>query len=126
MANHRKKPLPPKEKAFTRAKKVGERNAEIIRRRSYLLVLWQLRVAGMLLRCAEEPGPDRITCLWCASGRLANARRIAKSRHINLSKRITKLDVKYARLDLSAGACEAIGELKMVSGCWHERSVWVH
>ena len=110
MANKRKKPLTLEEKAFTRAKKVGERNAEIIRRRSYLLALWQLRVAGTLLRCAEEPGPDRATCLWCASSRLANARRIARGSRINLSKRITKLEGKYA----------AIGEVKIVS------SVWMH
>ena len=103
----------------------------------YQLVCRQLRAAVIMLRCAQaaEPGPDRISCLWSASERLANARRIAKVRRVKLSKRISALDACLGQLDRYAGEGESIGdalggEVHIVSrdayGNWSERRERVH
>ena len=51
----------------------------IERHRQYQCLHHHLRMAHVMLLCAEEskPGPGRISPLWCASGRLDNAQRYA-------------------------------------------------
>ena len=68
---------------------------------SYLLVCSHLRIAVIMLRCAQaaKPGPDRIGRLWGAWGSIVDARRIAKICRIKLWKRIATLDACLGKLD---------------------------
>ena len=104
---------------------------------NYRLVCSHLRIAAIMLRCAQaaEPGPDRIGCLWSACAGISNARRIAKIRRIKLLKRIAALDACLGKLDRYAGEGEVIGdafegEVLIVSrdanGKWSERRERVH
>lgn len=103
----------------------------------YQLVCFRLKMAAVMLRCAQgaEPGPDRISCVWSAFGRLDNARRIAQTRSIKLQKRIATLNAWCAKLSREAGDGESIGdafegEIHIVSrdanGNWSQRRERVH
>jgi hypothetical protein len=109
----------------------------IERLRQYQCLHYHLRMAHVLLLCAEEaePGPDRISPLWCAADRLDNARRYATIFKLNLHRRIARLSRRYEDLARQAGEGEAIGdafqgEIHIVSrdanGKWSERRERVH
>lgn len=103
----------------------------------YQLVRHELLAAAIMLHCARaaQPGPDRIFCVWSASSRLDNARRIAKIRRIKLFQRIATLEAVCSELSRDAGEGEAIGDtfegqIHIVSrdanGNWSQRRERVH
>ncbi len=108
-----------------------------MRRDDYLLVCSHLRIAVIMLRCAQGtmPGPDRIARLWSAGASIADARRVAKFRRIKLRRRIAILNACLRKLDRYAGEGEFIGdafegEVLIISrdanGRWSERRERVH
>ena len=80
----------------------------IERRRQYQCLHYHLRMAHVMLLCAEEsePGPGRISPLWCASGRLDNARRYAVIFKLNMHRRIARLLRRHEALARAAGEGE--------------------
>jgi hypothetical protein len=113
------------------------RETAIIRRQAYHSVFYQLRIAHVMLTCAEEagPGPGRILSLWCAGRSLENAHRLATYSKVGLFKRIAHLQRRRAALVRHAGEGEAIGpafggEVHIISrdasGQWSERRERVH
>jgi hypothetical protein len=70
------------------AKDIAARRTFHRRKHAYGRVLRSLRMASLMMDIAEaaEPGPDRLSSLWCASGELANAERFATLRKINIGE----------------------------------------
>ena len=92
-------------------------------------------MAIVMLRIAqaEEPGPERIGTLWCAAGRIENARRFAKMLGLNLQKRIAILSAVMGKLEPGTGESlgppfEGRAHLVTVdaNGKWSHREVSVH
>jgi len=107
------------------------------RKHVYGRVLRSLRIASLMMEIAEaaEPGPDRLSSLWCASSELANAERFATLRKINIGRSLKRRWRRYSEIARQSGHGEfhleaRDGEIKVVGrdpdGRWHERRERVH
>jgi hypothetical protein len=81
------------------AKDIAARRRFHRRKYTYRRVLRSLRIASLMMDIAEEaePGPDRLSYLWCAAGELANAERFATLRKINGGRSLKRRWRRYPR-----------------------------
>jgi hypothetical protein len=119
------------------AKRIAARRMHHQRKKVYRRVLQFLRIASVMMDIAEEnePGPDRLSTLWCAAGELANAERFASMRKIPIGKSLKRRWRRYSEIARESGDgefhLEALdGEIKIVGrdkdGAWYERLERVH
>jgi hypothetical protein len=119
------------------AKDIAARRRFHRRKYTYGRVLRSLRIASLMMDIAEEaePGPDRLSYLWCAAGELANAERFATLRKITIGRSLKRRLRRYSEIARQSGHGEfhleaRDGEIRIVGrdadGRWHERRERLH